>query len=64
MKPEEGWKKNFRGVLMGDIPFWDRDAIMCTTGHIRGDCFKDCTNKIIHVGKDKIPGDKKVGMKN
>ena len=64
MKPEEDWRDKFRSALMGDRPFWGQNGRMCTRWHIRGDCFKDCNNKASHVGKDKIPGEKKVAMKN
>ena len=62
MKPEEDWRNNFRNVCMHDRPSWDQNGKMCTRWHIRGDCFKDCKNKASHVGKDKIPNDKKEGM--
>ena len=63
MKSKENWLDNFRGQLHGDKPFWDQNKKMCTRWHIRGDCFKDCQSKASHVGKDKIPGDKKEAMK-
>ena len=63
MKPEEDWRNNFRNVCMHDRPSWGQNGKMCTRWHIRGDCFKDCKNKASHVGKDKIPNDKKEGMK-
>ena len=47
---------------MNDRPSWGQHGKMCTRWHIRGDYFKDCKNKDSHVGKDKIPNDKKEGM--
>ena len=64
IKPKEDWRDKFRNTLMGDRPFWGQNERMCTSRNIRGDCFKDCTNRASHVGKDKIPGKKKAGMKN
>ena len=63
MKSEESWQDNFRNKLHGDKPFWDQNKKMCTRWHIRGDCFNDCQSRASHVGKDKIPRDKKEEMK-
>ena len=63
MKPEENWNSNFRGALNDKKPFWDQNNKMCPRWHITGDCFKDYHNKASHVGKDKIPGDRKEAMK-
>ena len=69
MKDGEDWKKNFVGKLSGDVPFWDKekriptDCRMCKRFHIRGDCFKDCANPVIHVAKRAIPSDRKEAMK-
>ena len=64
LKPEEDWVVNFRGALVGDRRFLNGKSKLCTRWYVRGDCFKNCTNKASHVGKDKIPDDKKVGMRN
>ena len=64
MKPKEIWKDNFRNVCMFDRSFGGQNEKMCTRWHIRGGCFKDCKNRASHVGKDKIPGNKKEGLKS
>ena len=62
LKPEEEWR-TFRSTCMSDRPSWGQNGKMCMRWHICGDCFKDCKNSASHVGKDKIPGEKKEGMK-
>ena len=63
MKPKEVWRDKFRIVCVVNRPSCGQNGKMCTRWHARGDCFKDCKNSASHVGKDKIPGEKKEGMK-
>jgi hypothetical protein len=52
----------FSKQLPKERPSWDGKINMCTRWHIKGDCFDDCSRKESHVGKDKIPADKKANF--
>ena len=48
---------------MVDRPSWGQNGKIYTRWHIHGAFFKDCKNKVNHVGKEEIPNDKKEIMK-
>ncbi len=62
VKPGESWAETFSKNLPKDRPSWDGKINMCARWHIKGDCFDDCSRKESHVGKDKIPADKKASF--
>ncbi len=62
VKPGESWQETFSKQLAKEIPSWDGKVNMCARWHIKGDCFDDCSRKESHVGKDKIPADKKASF--
>jgi hypothetical protein len=62
VKPGESWQETFSKQLAKERPSWDGKVNMCTRWHIKGDCFDNCSRKESHVGKDKIPADKKASF--
>lgn len=62
MKSGESWQETFSKQLAKERPSWDGKVNMCARWHIKGDCFDDCSRKESHVGKDKIPADKKTSF--
>ena len=59
MKPGKSWAETFSKKFPKDRPSWDGKINMCARWYIKGDCFDDCSCKGSHIGKDKIPADKK-----
>jgi hypothetical protein len=62
VKAGESWAESFSKRLLKERPSWDGKINMCARWHIKGDCFDDCSCKESHVGKDKIPADKKASF--
>jgi hypothetical protein len=62
VKAGESWAETFSKQLPKERPSWDGKINMCARWHIKGDCFDDCSRKESHVGKDKIPADKKASF--
>jgi hypothetical protein len=62
VKTGESWAEMFSKQLPKERPSWDGKINMCARWHIKGDCFDDCSRKEIHVGKDKIPAEKKASF--
>ena len=62
VKPGKLWVETFSKKLPKDRPSWDGKINMCARWHIKGDCFDNCSHKESHVGKDKIPADKKASF--
>lgn len=62
VKAGESWAEIFSKQLPKERPSWDGKINMCARWHIKGDCFDDCSRKESHVGKDKIPADKKASF--
>jgi hypothetical protein len=62
VKTGESWAETFSKQLPKERPSWDGKINMCARWHIKGDCFDDCSRKESHVGKDKIPADKKASF--
>ena len=59
LKTGELWADTFSKKLPKERPSWDGKINKCARWHIKGDCYDDCSRKESHVGKDKIPADKK-----
>ena len=62
VKPGKSWQETFSKQLAKERPSWDGKVNMCARWHIKGNCFDDCSCKESHVGKDKIPADKKASF--
>ena len=65
-KPVEDWLLKdgekmaaFGGANAEGRPKWNDSCLMCHKWFIKGVCFDDCTNKASHVGRDKVPTEKK-----